>query len=317
MNIEDLYLRVEAYVGLRRALGYVVGGEEKLLRDFVSYVKAQETSEPIRAHMAVDWACFPSPKRGPAGQTTRLRVVRGFLAHLQATIPETEVPGPGMLAQIRRPKPYLYSSQEIEQLMKVASLLGPSGSLRPHTYVTMIGLLASAGLRVGEAIRLVAQNVHLDADPAYLEILQTKFRKSRLVALHPTTAQNLRLYASERKRLCYDGLTDAFFVSERGTFMHYKTMRRTFLTLLREAGIPDGRKSGKPGIHGLRHAFAVKRLLDWSRSGLKVQDLLPNLSVYMGHVRPAHTYWYLTATPELLAVAGESFRNFAGQGGDQ
>jgi integrase/recombinase XerD len=317
MNKEELFLRVEAYVGLRRSLGQVARSEEKLLKDFVSFIKAQEMSEPIRAQMAVDWACLPSPKRGPAGQATRLKVVRGFLAHLRAELPETEVPASNLLAQTRRPKPYLYSPQEIERLMTAASLLGPSGSLRPQTYTTIIGLIAGTGLRVGEAIRLTVRHVRLDSDPAYLEVLQTKFRKSRLVALHPTTADKLRLYANERKRLNYDGLTDAFFVSEQGTFLHYQAVRRTFHTLLRTTGIPDDQRRGRPRIYGLRHTFAVMRMLDWYRAGLKVQDLLPTLSVYMGHIRPAHTYWYLTATPELLAVAGEAFQNFVGQGGDQ
>jgi integrase/recombinase XerD len=317
MKIEDLFLRVEVYVGLRRALGYVVRSEEKLLKDFVCFLDAQGANEPIRAQMALDWACLPSPHRGLGGQTSRLKVVRGFLSYLRASFPETEVPNSRMLSPVRHPKPYLYSSQEIERLMEVASLLRPEDSLRPNTYATMIGLLASTGLRIGEALRLTIQNVHLETDLSYLEILQTKFGKSRLVPLHATTADRLRLYVAERKRLYYDGLTDAFFVSEQGTYMHYRTVLRTFGTLIRDAGIPDDSSRGRPCMRGLRHTFAVRRLLDWYRSGMKVKELLPTLSVYMGHVQPAHTYWYLTATPELLAAAGEYFQNFTGQGGDQ
>ncbi len=317
MNSENLFLRVEAYVALRHALGYVVTSEEKLLKDFVRFVEAHGVTGPLRAHMAVEWACQPSPRRGPAGQASRLKVVRRFLSHLRAALPETEVPGPGLLAHIRRPHPYLYSPQEIERLIEVASHLRPEGSLRPHTYRTIIGLIASTGLRVGEVIRLTQRDVHLGADSPYLEVLQTKFRKSRLVPLHSTTAAQLRLYAAARKRLHYDGLTNAFFVSERGTFLHYDSVRETFHTLTRAAGIRADHARARPCLHGLRHTFAVGRMLDWYRSGVKVQDLLPTLSVYLGHVQPAHTYWYLTATPELLAAAGECFQNFTGQGGDQ
>jgi integrase/recombinase XerD len=317
MNIENLFLRVEAYVGLRHALGHVVRSEEKLLKDFVRFVKAQGVTGPIQAQAAIDWACIPSPKRGPAGQVSRLKVVRGFLSYLRASMPETEVPDFRMLSPIRRPKPYLYSPQEIERLMEVASLLRPKDSLRPRTYATFIGLIASTGLRAGEAIRLTVRDVHFDADPVYLEVLQTKFHKSRLVPLHPTTANQLRLYAAERKRLCYDGLTDAFFVSEQGAFLRYNAVWKTFCTLTRGAGIPDDSSRGRPCIQALRHTFAVGRLLDWYRSGLQVRDLLPTLSVYLGHVQPAHTYWYLTATPELLSAAGERFQNFVGQGGNQ
>src|SRR5262249_33953243 len=92
----------------------------------------------------------------------------------------------------------------------------PRRALRPHTLSTLLGLLASTGLRVGEALRLQSAHVHLDRDPPQLHILETKFRKSRVVPLHPSTAERLRLYQAQRARLHYDGLSDAFFVSERG-----------------------------------------------------------------------------------------------------
>ena len=155
MSGEDLFLRVECYVGLRRALGYVVRSEEKLLKDFVRFLQAQAVAGRIRAQMALDWAYAPSSGRGLSGQASRLKVVRRFLSHLQASIPETEIPPPGILGNVQRPKPYLYSPQQIEQLLAKASLLKPKGSLRSHTYTTMIGLIASTGLRVGEAIRLI------------------------------------------------------------------------------------------------------------------------------------------------------------------
>lgn len=189
--------------------------------------------------------------------------------------------------------------------------------MRPLTYATLIGLIASTGLRVGEAIRLTVRDIHFDADPTHLEVLQTKFRKSRLVPLHSSTADQLRLYAQERKRLHYDGLSDAFFVSEQGSHLRYDAVWQTFIGLTRRAGIRNDDGSGRPCIHGLRHSFAVGRMLDWYCRGLSVNDLLPTLSVYMGHVHPANTYWYLTATPELLNAAGESFEKFARQGGDQ
>ena len=148
MSTEELRLRVECYVALRRALGHVVRWEEKLLKDFIQFLEHHAASGPIRAQAVIDWACEPASGRGLAGQASRLKVVRGFLSHLQAFEFETEVPGSGVLPPTRRPLPYLYSADEIATLMKEASRLGPKDSLRPHTYVTLIGLLASCGLRV-------------------------------------------------------------------------------------------------------------------------------------------------------------------------
>ena len=155
MRTDALLLRVECYVAVRKALGYAVRSEEKLLKDFVQFLELNGASSPIRAQTAIEWACAPAPGRGPSGEASRLKVVRCFLSHLQAFEFETEVPGPGVLPAFQRPLPYLYSSDEIAALMKEASHLGPKDSLRPYTYVALIGLLASSGLRVGEALHLL------------------------------------------------------------------------------------------------------------------------------------------------------------------
>ncbi|NOT56913.1 MAG: tyrosine-type recombinase/integrase [Deltaproteobacteria bacterium] len=315
MTNTDLLLHVEAYVGLRQALGYTVRSDEKLLKDFVTFLASRHIHGPIRAQWAIDWACLPAPRRGPSGQATRLQVVRGFLSHVRATWPDTEVPGPGNLAPIHRPTPYLYTPREIAALFHAAATLGPRNSLRPYTYGTVIGLLASTGLRIGEALRLQVTDVRLDATPPHLHIVAGKFRKSRLVPLHPTTVEKLSAYAQERKRLHYDALSDAFFVSEAGKPLSYDACRDTFATLLVRAGIQPPVRGGRPGLHGLRHTFTVERMVEWQRVGLPLKELLPTLSVYLGHVQPAHTYWYLTATPELLTPAADAFQQYARQGG--
>ena len=316
MSADDLLLRVECYVAVRRALGYAVRSEEKLLKDFVQFLELNGASGPIRAQTAIEWACAPAPGRGPSGKASRLKVVRRFLSHLQAFEFETEVPGPGVLPAFRRSLPYLYSPDEIATLMKEASHLGPKDSLRPYTYVALIGLLASSGLRVGEALRLKVEEVRLSCSHPHIQVVQTKFRKSRLVPLHPSSAEKIAQYAAQRKRLGYDALSDAFFVSEKGGHLSYRACRNTFSGLAYRAGICKRPGTGRPGIHCLRHGFAVGRMVEWHHAGMNVRDLVPHLSVYMGHVQPSHTYWYLTATPELLSAAAEVFCQYA-QGGQQ
>jgi integrase/recombinase XerD len=315
MTSIDLLLHVEAYVGLRKALGYAVRSEEKLLKEFLVFLESRQIHGPIRAQLAIDWACLPAPRRGPSGQTSRLKVVRGFLSHLRATWPETEVPGPSSLSPIRRPIPYLYTEREITALLHAAAELGPRDSLRPSTYATIIGLLASTGIRIGEALRLQVTDVRLDTTSPHLHIVEGKFRKSRLVPVHPTAVAKLTTYVQERRRLHYDALSDAFFVAESGKPLGYEACRETFATLLTRAGIQPPARGGRPGLHGLRHTFTVGRMVEWQRAGLPLKELLPTLSVYLGHVQPAHTYWYMTATPELLTTAAAVFEQYAGQGG--
>lgn len=59
----------------------------------------------------------------------------------------------------------------------------------------------------------------------------------------------------------------------------------------------------------MRHSFAVNTVLDDYRTGADVQARLPLLSTYLGHVHPANTYWYLSAAPELLALAGRRLQD--------
>lgn len=315
MSPAELRWRVERYVELRLALGFDMRTAEKLLRDFVGFVNACGHDGPVTTRLAVQWACSTRRHGRGFAAARRLSVVRGFLVHLRASVPQTEVPGHGILGRPRRPRPYIYSTAEIEALLAAARSLGPRGSLRPYTYATLLGLLASSGLRISEATKLDVQDADLETAPACLRIDRAKFGKSRLVPLHASTAAMLRRYAGTRRRLGYDGLCSAFFVSERPGPLCNGTVRRTFVALARRVGIRGPTGPG-PRLHDLRHTFAVGRLLLWYREGVDVHGHLPELSVYLGHVRPQDTYWYLTATPQLLAAAAERFGAFASPGGE-
>jgi integrase len=289
--------------------------ERTLLRDFVNFVESHGIEIPVRAYLAVEWACALSARRGPGGAAQRLSTARGFLTYLRATIPETEVPDSALVASFRRPQPYLFTLDPIRTLIQEAKQAKPQGALRPHTLSTLIGLLASTGLRVGEALRLRVTDVWLDGDPPCLHLRETKFYKSRLVPLHPSTADQLRHYADRRTALRYDALSDVFFVSEQGGELHRGALWRWFTTRCRTLGMRPTDEGRRPSLSALRHSFAVERMRLWYDDGVDVQARLPNLSVYMGHVRPQESYWYLSATPELLTTAAERFRLYAAEGG--
>jgi integrase len=241
-------------------------------------------------------------------------MVRGFLAYLRATLPETEVPAHDVIASARRPQPYLLTTEQIQALMRAAQEAGPHGALRPHTLATVIGLLASTGLRVGEALRLTLADVHLESAPPFLHIRETKFHKSRLVPLHPSTATQLRAYLRLRATLRYDALSDVMLVSEQGYMLSHKALGAWFGALCRRLRIEPSPGGRRPSLQALRHRFAIERIRQWYRDGVEVQALLPTLSVYLGHLRPQESYWYLTATPELLTEAAARFQHYAMEG---
>ncbi len=160
-------------------------------------------------------------------------------------------------------------------------------------------------------MKLQLSDVRLGVDPPHLLIRQTKFRKTRLVPFHATTAEKLRFYAQQRRRLNYDGLSDSFFVSEQGGPVRYMGLYRLFQKLLQRLGIYARNGNRKPSLHSFRHSFAVERLLRWQQQGLNLQACMQHLSVYLGHVDPTSTFWYLTATPALLNGAAEIFAAYA------
>jgi len=314
MSDRGLHLHLDGYLSVREAFGFQMRVERTLLRDFVNYIATHADAGPLRAHLAVDWACTSSTHRGMGGAAQRLSMARGFLLYLRAMLPDTEVPDRGLVAAFRRPKPYLLTHSQIAALIRAAHDLGPRGSLRPHTFSTLIGLLASTELRVGEAIRLTIRDVHLNHVPPVLHIRETKFRKSRMVPLHPTTAAHLHRYTTMRTTLRYAACSDSFFVSEQGHPLTYRALSQGFAQLCRQLGLGPTAESLRPSLRALRHAFAIERLRRWHHEGADVQTLLPHLAVYLGHVRPHDSYWYLTATPELLSAAALRFQHYAARG---
>ncbi len=318
MTSETLQVRLDGYLELRRALGYKTSVHQHVLRDFADYLATHGQPGPIRAATTVDWARQASARCYRTGAAGRLWMVRGFLVHLKAFEPETEIPSPGLVAEPRRPQAHLYSPEQIIRMMEAGHhWFWEPGSFRQATYRTVIGLLASTGLRIGEALRLMLDQAHLDHDPPYLEIRDTKFHKSRLVPLHPTAADKLKEYLLERKKHTRAGAVGTFFINDHGRPLRYNMVRKAVLHAQTYAEIvkEEGPGCQGPALHALRHSFAVARLLAWYRAGGNVRTQLPNLSVYMGHLGMLETYRYLSATPELLTIAGEMFDRYAEAGG--
>jgi integrase len=296
------------YLAVRRALGYKLARPEKLLGQFITYLEAAGATTITTEH-ALAWAILPA---GDASwHASRMSAVRGFAAYLRTIDPSAEVPPADLIPwRPRRATPYLYSDADITALIAAAARL--RFPLRTATYQTLIGLLAVAGMRVGEAIRLDRPDADLDV--GVLTIRQSKFGKSRLIPLHPTTTAALRGYLRLRDRLHPHPSTAALFITPAGTRLMYCNVHSTFQQLARHAGLQPRSSSCRPRIHDLRHSFAVRSLLDAYASGQDGQARLALLSTYLGHVDPAATYWYLSAAPELLALAGQRLEHhLAGQ----
>jgi integrase len=289
------------YLALRRAMGYRMARPEKLLGQFLDLLQSHG-QQRITVTAALDWARLPASSGTSNWWAYRLSAVRGFATYLHALDPTHEVPSADLLPQrTHRACPYLYSEVDIAALIAAARTLGTP--LRRATFATLIGLLAITGIRVGEAIALDRGDVDLDA--GQLVVRHGKFDKARQLSLHSSSVDALRRYSLLRDRLAPSTGTSAFFVSLAGTRLLYCNVHHAFHRLVRLAGLTPRSLSCRPRIHDLRHSFAVASMLDAYRAGEDGQTRLTLLSTWLGHVHPANTYWYLSASPELMAVAGQ------------
>lgn len=300
--------KVERYLKHRRGLGYQLRIEGGMLKQFAAFADANGHRGPLTTELTVQWAQRPS-----AGDrlywARRLEVVRCFAKYLSVSEPDTEIPPRGFFGPAhRRTTPHVYTNAEVADLMAAACLLNPRGGLRSQTYATLIGMLACTGLRISEALRLTRSDA--DLEHGILKVRETKFRKSRFVPVHPTAVRALQNYASARDRISPSGKCDRFFVSDRGQPMPYSTVRTVFRSLCGGLKIAS-RNRRQPRLHDLRHTFACRRVERWYDTGTNLEGLVAALSVYLGHAKVSDTYWYLTATPELLARAAARFEAFA------
>lgn len=296
--------RAQTYLEYRRALGYRLEVSGRQLLHFARWADDLGYRGPVTTALALQWATLPTetPKSYHA---RRLTVVRCFARYCALFDSTTEIPSQRLLGPaFPRRTPFVYSVAQQQSLLRAARQLAPANGLRPHTYVALFGLLWCIGLRISEALNLRGDDV--DWLQGILTVSETKFRKSRLVPLHPSGMRALRRYGKQRDQLQPLAQTNHFFRSDTGAALTYEAVRATFKRLRKLLPVPAGQR--RPRLHDCRHTFACNRLLAWYREGVDVNHAITALATYLGHAQVTDTYWYLTATPELLALAGDRFQ---------
>jgi len=294
--MSGLHSHVDEYLRLRRALGFKLKREGQMLPQFADYLDAAGARTVI-SELAISWAQLPTDVQ-PITWAHRLSAARAFARFMKTIEPATEVPPRDVFgARQRRPTPYLWSQEEIRRLLAAARTLRPP--IRAATHEALFGLLAVSGMRISEAIALERDDV--DLTDGILAIRESKLGRSRLVPLHPTATDALRRYAARRDHLCPRPSASTFFLSSVGTALDDHGVREAFVKLTTAIGIRTA--TTRPRMHDLRHSLAVNTLISWQRSDVNVAQRMPVLSNYLGHVSPAGTWWYLSASPELMELA--------------
>lgn len=285
------------YLAVRRALGFKLARTEKLLGQFVTFLETGG-GVAITTESALAWAT--QPQAGSAWSYARLSAVRRFAVHMRSVDPATEVPPTHILTQRKqRATPFLYASADLSALADATSMLSPA--YRSDTLRTLILLLSVTGLRIGEAIRLNIED--FDISEGVLTVYNTKFGKTREVPLHRTTVAALCRHLGRGDRPASSNGQNALFLSGAGTRLNYNGVQQTFRRLVVQAGLKRRSDWCRPRLHDLRHSFAVNTILEGYRDGNLPGNRITLLATYLGHVDPTSTYWYLSAAPELMALA--------------
>ncbi|MGO9455384.1 MAG: tyrosine-type recombinase/integrase [Candidatus Binataceae bacterium] len=288
-----LTVRLQHYMAVRRSLGYDLSFAERVLRRFAEFADSEGAD-----HITVDLFLRWKQHYGSANNhtwCTRLSMVRVFASWLQGIDARAEVPPPGLISgKPRRTRPYIYTDDQIAEIVTEAGQLPSSYGLRGWTCSTLFGLIAVTGLRVSEALRLDEEDV--DLKETVLTIKRAKNRKSRFVPISPCAAERLRAYRGERNRILGAGRA-AYFLLENGERPTDCCARYNFAVVCQRIGLrrpqPFNKHGRGPRIHDLRHTFAVRTIMDWYRRGLDPDREMLKLSTYLGHTRPELTYWYI------------------------
>ena len=313
MSNDNLITRqVEEYIEYKRSLGYSLTVPAEELKRFAAFTREIGHNGSLTSDLAIRWAMVKS-SYSREYMATRLETVHTFAKYIIAFDSSAQLPQLGVFGKkSRRVSPYIYTNEEIVLLMAEAKMLFSPDGIRAYTVSAAIGLLRAAGLRISELTLLKNEDVHLEK--GYLFINSSKFRKDRIVPLHPSAIQELEKYSYFiAEKLGQRSGDDYFFVNSYGREFNIRSFEYAF-QLIRPILYKDKAHGKVPHIrlYDVRHTFACETIRHWLESGVDVNQKLHLLSTYMGHVKPEDTYWYLSATPDLLAISCKKYETAFG-----
>lgn len=223
------------------------------------------------------------------------------------------IPLPQILPKRPQPFiPYIYSQDELKLIFNSALNYAKNKShISPYTVQTILFITYALGLRIHETLSITLNDI--DIDNSVITIQESKFYKSRLTPFNLQIKEVIEKYLKWKKVQKQALSPETFlFLGKGKKSINTSTMNQIFQRIREKTGIKrEAEATYQPRIHDLRHTFAVNRLTSWYQENKNVQQLLPILSVYLGHKNLVHTSVYLTMTDDILQEAKVRFEKYA------
>ncbi|MEY8199124.1 MAG: tyrosine-type recombinase/integrase [Colwellia sp.] len=306
---------VDDYLRDRRNLGYKLEIDGRILQSFAIYADKEGVPVQLELTKVKEWANL-APSGSEIAIARRMAIVRALSLYLHILEPTSPVIETSQIGRTHRRLPgYIYNQEDSDACLMAASNLLPAYGIRPLTMHTLLGLLISSGLRPGEAVRLKKDDVNLST--SILTVNQSKNWCRRLVPINISTTKKLKMYCSIRSLFEPLKHTDSFFLMDSGQGLNIETADNAFKVIRRQVGLDHKINDRYPRLYDFRHTFVCRRIQSWYESGADVNSLIPQLSRYLGHKKIQDTYWYITATPELMSAGAKRFADHCGLGGDE
>lgn len=297
-----------SFVALRRASGAGYVSQRNLLLAFDRYLGGHAPEPPLLQETLLQYMASLD-RLSPRGLDNVIGVVWPAVAYALrhgACVERLPARPPKPAAFWRQRQPRILSVTEVESLLAAARRLPPVDSLRPATTATLLGLLYTTGMRIGEALALDVGD--LDCGDRILTVRKGKFGKSRVLPLRDSTVEALVRYLRHPLRPVGADTSAPLFVSCRRRRLSYPAVWQA----LREACLAARISKPLPRPHDFRHTFAISHVETWYAEGRDVNALLPTLSTYLGHVSVENTRLYLIANGTLLEQAAARFAHKTG-----
>lgn len=309
MNVNRISRQLIEYLEYKHSLGFKLEHEESVLKNFVRYTLEYDYDGPLTREIVLQW--ISTGKTSDKSRGRKIEVIRPFSKYVATFDDQAEAIHDLIYKNVHdRPIPYIYSEAEVLQLMKHCNRLYSPDGIRSKTIEMIIGLLWSTGLHPSEPIHLIISDV--DLYNGILRIRNTKFSKERFVPIAESVMQKLTDYKSWiESKIGIRSLDDAFFYNTGGTPINLRSVEDAFKLVRRCINAePIGYKNVR--LYDFRHTMACNTIQRWTLQGIDVNTNLYVLSTYLGHVKPADTYWYLSATPGMLELGCSKYEEMFG-----